>query len=373
MPPPPVIGLEVHIQLRTSTKMFCRCPNRFGAAPNTLICPVCLGYPGTLPVLNRRAVELAARLALALGADVRPRSAFARKSYFYPDLPKGYQITQHDEPLATGGTLPLADPRRSVRLRRLHLEEDAGRLLDGPDAGSVRIDFNRCGVPLVEVVTEPDLAGPEDAREALTSLHRLLLYTGVADANLEEGGLRCDANVSLPAADGTAGPRVEIKNLNSFRHLGRALAAEIERQRAVHAAGGAVTAQTRGWDDAAGGTVPLRDKEATADYRYLPEPDLPPLEVTADRLAELAAALPELPWARRDRLVAEHGLSRAAADALCARRELADYYDAVLAAAGGPPPGECARWILRDVRQHEKESGTAAQQALPPGVWRPCW
>ncbi len=337
-----VIGLEVHVQLATATKMFCRCPNRYGAPPNTLTCPVCLGYPGALPVPNRHATDLAVRLATALGATVHERSRFARKSYFYPDLPKGYQITQYEHPLATGGALPFCGAdgtRRAVDLTRLHLEEDSGKLVhrgpDGraPDAPAETLaDFNRAGVPLVELVTRPALGSPEEARELLRTLRRLLRYLEVSDASMEQGSLRCDANVSVRDGAGAPGAKVEIKNLNSFRHVARALEHEIDRQRGVRAAAGAVRTETRGFDPATGETRTLRTKEGEADYRYFPEPDLPPLEVAVARRRVIADSLPELPWDRRDRLAAEHGLPPEDADVLTASRGLADYFERAVAA-----------------------------------------
>ncbi len=363
----PVIGLEIHVQLATRTKMFCRCAYRYGAPANTRTCPVCLGYPGALPVPNRRAVDLAVTLALALGATVHERSAFDRKSYVYPDLPKGYQITQLDHPLATGGAIPLAPaatpvparadgpgdaaprPPRTIGLARLHLEEDAGKLIHDPgpphgasDEPATLIDFNRCGVPLVEIVTRPELRSPEEARELLRTLRHLLRWLGVSDGSMEEGSLRCDANLSLrprggPSSPAGLGTKVEVKNLNSFRHVAQALAYEAARQAEVLADGGQVVAETRGFDAATGTTHPLRDKEASADYRYFPEPDLPPLEVSADRRAALAAALPELPWRRRARLVAAHGLPLADAVVLTESRALADYLERALGTEPAAP------------------------------------
>jgi len=333
-----VIGLEVHVQLATATKMFCRCAYRYGAPPNSQTCPVCLGYPGALPVPNARAVDLAVLLALAVGATVHERSAFARKSYFYPDLPKGYQITQYEHPLATGGELPIGGVGspggsiRAVRLERLHLEEDAGKLIHRPD--ETLIDFNRSGVPLVEIVTRPDLRSPEEARELLQTLRRLLRYLGVSDASMEEGSLRADANVSVRRPGEELGTKVEVKNLNSFRHVARALEHEIERQGEVLATGGRVVAETRSFDAATGETRALRTKEEQADYRYFPEPDLPPLAVGAARRAALAQSMPERPWERRDRLVAEHALPPEDAAVLTDSRELADYFERALAAAG---------------------------------------
>jgi len=351
----PVIGLEIHVQLATRTKMFCRCAYCYGAPANTQVCPVCLGYPGALPVPNRRAIDLAVRLALALGATVHVRSSFVRKSYVYPDLPKGYQITQLDRPLATGGSIPLSpDPDetdasdlhsvRTIGLARLHLEEDAGKLLHATDEhgnAETLIDFNRCGVPLVELVIRPELRSPEEARDLLQTLHRLVRWLGVSDGSLEEGSLRCDANLSLrPRGAGELGTKVEIKNLNSFRHLAQALAHEAERQREVLARGERVIAETRGFDAASGATYRQRTKEESADYRYFPEPDLPPLEVSAERRAALASDLPELPWTCRDRLVAEHGLPLRDAIVLTGSRALADYLERALETAPAHPGEE---------------------------------
>jgi aspartyl-tRNA(Asn)/glutamyl-tRNA(Gln) amidotransferase subunit B len=359
-----VIGLEVHVQLLTATKMFCRCPNRFGAPPNTLVCPVCLGYPGTLPVPNRQAVDLAVRLALALGFEIRETSIFARKNYFYPDLPKGYQISQFDRPLAENGRVPLAQhDGRQVRVERLHLEEDAGKLLhEAPGGGALPgqslVDFNRCGVPLVEIVSRPDMATAAEAQDYLQTLHQLLLYTETSDGNMEEGSLRCDANVSVRRRGETKlGTKAEVKNLNSFRNVARAIEHEIERQTALIESGGRVAQETRSFDATTGTTRLLRSKEEAHDYRYFPEPDLPPLVVTAARMAEIRAGLPELPWIRRARLEAQYGLPAADARVLTLLRELADYYEAAAAALPSNPKG-IANWVqgevLRDVRERAK-------------------
>jgi aspartyl-tRNA(Asn)/glutamyl-tRNA(Gln) amidotransferase subunit B len=353
----PVIGLEVHVQLLTATKMFCRCPNRFGAEPNTLICPVCLGYPGTLPVINRHAVDLAAKLAAALGCEVRATSVFARKNYFYPDLPKGYQISQFDRPLAEHGQLPLTHHAKSVRIERLHLEEDAGKLLhEAPGGfalpGQSLVDFNRCGVPLVEIVSHPDMASAAEAQDYLQTLHQLLLYTETSDGNMEEGSLRCDANVSVRRRGETRlGTKAEIKNLNSFRNVGRAIEHEIARQIEVLANGGRVTQETRSFDADSGATRTLRSKEEAHDYRYFPEPDLPPLVLAAERLAALRAALPELPWERRARFQASYELPAADALVLCQSRDLADYYEAAVGAAAGAKanPKAIANWVMTEV------------------------
>jgi aspartyl-tRNA(Asn)/glutamyl-tRNA(Gln) amidotransferase subunit B len=368
----PVIGLEVHVHLKTRSKIFCRCENRFGAEPNSLVCPVCLGYPGTLPVLNGHAVDLAATLALALGCEVHQRSVFARKNYFYADLPKGYQISQSDRPLAERGNLPLTEHARSVRVHRLHLEEDSGKLLQewpggGPTGGVSLVDFNRCGVPLVEIVSEPEIASAAEAEDYLRSLHQVLLFTGASDGNLEEGSLRCDANVSLRRPGETRlGTKVEVKNLNSFKNVARAVDYEIARQAQVLDDGREVVQETRGFDADAGRTRPLRGKEAAHDYRYFPEPDLPLLQISSDRLAALRAALPEMPWARRERLVAELGLSAGEARDLVGDRALADYFEAVVAAA--PKLARAAANAVRnDVLRELKERRAGLGEAIAPG------
>jgi aspartyl-tRNA(Asn)/glutamyl-tRNA(Gln) amidotransferase subunit B len=365
-----VIGLEVHVQLLTETKMFCRCPNRFGAPPNTLICPVCLGYPGTLPVPNRHAVDLAAKLALALGCAVHEQSIFARKSYFYPDLPKGYQISQFDRPLAEDGLLPLTQHGRGVRIERLHLEEDAGKLLhEAPGGGAIPgqslVDYNRCGVPLVEIVSRPDLSTAAEAQDYLQTLHQLLLYTETSDGNMEEGSLRCDANVSVRRRGETRlGTKSEVKNVNSFRNVGRAIEVEIGRQTGLLESGGRVAQETRSFDAMAGVTRLLRTKEEAHDYRYFPEPDLPPLVVTGERLSALRGALPELPWQRRARFIEQYGLPPADALVLTGVRELADYYEA--AAALSANPKGIANWVMTEVLRELKERKAEVAAALPP-------
>jgi aspartyl-tRNA(Asn)/glutamyl-tRNA(Gln) amidotransferase subunit B len=366
-----VVGLEVHVQLATATKIFCRCPNAFGGEPNSRVCPVCLGYPGTLPVLNPRAVELAATLALALGCRVHRRSVFARKNYFYPDLPKGYQISQFQEPLAERGSLPLAGFDRSVTIRRLHLEEDAGKLLHETPGGGILpgeslVDFNRCGVPLVEIVTEPELRNGAEAQDFMQSMHLVLVYTGVSDANLEEGSLRCDANVSLRrSGERELGSKVEIKNLNSFRHLARAVEYEVERQSALLDAGREVESETRSFDASTGTTRTLRSKEEAHDYRYFPEPDLKPLWLDAERLAELSSELPELPWQRRERLQREHGLDAEEAEFFVAHRALAHYFEEVAARV---PAHEraAANWVRTEVQRELHLRGCGVEAAPAP-------
>ncbi len=365
-----VIGLEVHVQLRTRTKMFCRCENRFGAEPNELVCPVCLGYPGTLPVTNRHAIDLAIRLALALGCEVRRRSVFARKNYFYPDLPKGYQISQYDEPLAEGGGVPLPSGN-TVRIHRLHLEEDAGKLLHevpggGPLPGRSLVDFNRCGVPLVEIVTEPEIGSPADAQAYLQVLHQVLLYTGASDGNMEEGSLRCDANLSLrPAGETALGTKTEVKNLNSFRHVAKALEYERERQLHVLTSGGRVEQETRSFEPSTGVTRSLRSKEEAHDYRYFPEPDLPTVVLSGERIEQHASQLPELPWTKSARFRDAYGLRSEEAALLSGSVALATYYERAVAAH---PKGakSIANWVMTELLRELKERGIDVEEAIAP-------
>jgi|SRR6185369_6624095 len=367
-----VIGLEVHVQLLTQTKMFCRCPNRFGAPPNTLVCPVCLGYPGTLPVPNRHAVDLAVKLAAALGCTVREQSIFARKNYFYPDLPKGYQISQYDRPLAEDGLLPLTVQDKGVRIERLHLEEDAGKLLhEAPGGGALPgqslVDYNRCGVPLVEIVSRPDMSTATEAQDYLQTLHQVLLYTETSDGNMEEGSLRCDANVSVRRRGETRlGTKSEVKNVNSFRNVGRAIEFEIGRQIGLLESGGRVAQETRSFDAGAGVTRLMRSKEEAQDYRYFPDPDLPPLVVTAERAAALRGELPELPWQRRSRFVEQYGLPVADALVLTGARELSDYFEAAVAALPANPKG-IANWVMTEVLRELKErKAMISDVSVPP-------
>ena len=365
----PVIGLEVHVQLRTETKIFCRCENRFGAEANSLVCGVCLGYPGTLPVLNREAVDKAILLAQALDCTVHESSVFARKNYFYADLPKGYQISQYDRPIAEHGRLPLTNSEGAVRILRLHLEEDAGKLLHetpggGPLPGKSLVDFNRCGVPLVEIVTEPEISSPADAEDYLRTLHRVLLFTGASDGNMEEGSLRCDANVSVrPQGQSVLGTKAEVKNLNSFRHVAKAIEFEIDRQINVIESGGKVTQETRTFDAAAGVTRSMRSKEEAHDYRYFPEPDLPVLVLDPARIEAQRAALPELPWHRRERFHSELGLSDADALLLTSEPELSSYFEAAVAAHPENPKG-IANWVMTEVLRERKEDGLPAEEGL---------
>jgi aspartyl-tRNA(Asn)/glutamyl-tRNA(Gln) amidotransferase subunit B len=339
----PVIGLEVHVQLLTATKAFCGCANHFGSEPNTNICPVCLGLPGALPVLNARAVEFAALASLALNCEVRERSIFARKNYFYPDLPKGYQISQYDKPLAEHGWIEVptaSGETKRIGITRLHMEEDAGKSLhDGFADSATRtyLDLNRCGTPLAEIVSEPDIRTPDEAFEYLTRLKEILLYCGVSDCNMEEGSLRCDANVSVRLKGAERfGTKVEVKNVNSFRFVRAALEYEIERQIELLESGGRVMQESRLWNSDEGRTYSMRSKEQAHDYRYFPEPDLPPLIVSAEFLAETKRKLPELPEARRARMIAEYELNPQDAFTLTATREFADRFEAAAKAARNP-------------------------------------
>ncbi|MEX2182578.1 MAG: Asp-tRNA(Asn)/Glu-tRNA(Gln) amidotransferase subunit GatB [Gemmatimonadaceae bacterium] len=353
-----VVGLEVHVQLRTRSKAFCGCSATFGDAPNQNTCPVCLALPGALPVLNARAVELAARAALALGCDVHRRSVFARKNYFYPDLPKGYQISQAEQPLATGGRVPLPDGS-TVGITRIHMEEDAGKSIHDRFPGQTAIDLNRAGVPLIEIVGEPEIRSSAQAGAYLRALREILLFGEVSDVSMEEGSFRVDANVSARRRGETAfRPRTEIKNLNSFSNVEHALELEFARHVATYEADGAIAQQTMLFDALRQEVRPARSKEGSHDYRYFPEPDLPPLVLAADWLAAQRAALGELPAARRARFVGALGVSAHEAEILTAEPAIAEYFDAV-AAAGGDGKA-AANWILGEVLAARNAAGGAA-------------
>ncbi len=349
----PVIGLEIHAQLQTASKIFCGCSTAFGAAPNRHVCPVCLGFPGALPVLNRSAVDFGVKAGLALGCHINEQSIFARKNYFYPDLPKGYQISQYEQPLASRGVLEYvgAGGARRVGITRVHLEEDAGKSLHEGFPDSHRktyVDYNRSGVPLIEIVTEPDLRSAADAAEFFSRLRAILVWLGVNDGNMEEGSLRCDANVSVrPAGTTPLGTKAEVKNLNSFRFLQKALEYEIARQIAVLEEGGRVRQETRLWDSAAGVTVSMRSKEEAHDYRYFPDPDLPRVEVTPARLQAIQATMPELPDARRGRFVEVYGLPEYDAKQLTETRAWSDYFEAVVKA--GAAPKAASNWMMGEL------------------------
>jgi aspartyl-tRNA(Asn)/glutamyl-tRNA(Gln) amidotransferase subunit B len=348
-----VIGLEVHLQLLTQSKIFCTCSTRFGDPPNSNTCMVCLGLPGALPVLNRDAVTMALKAAMALRCVINPQSRFARKNYFYPDLPKGYQISQFDEPLAEHGslTIEVEGRKKEIGITRVHMEEDAGKSLhEGfPDSGErTYIDLNRSGVPLIEIVSEPDLRTPEEAHEYLTRLRTLMLYLEVSNCNMEEGSLRCDANVSVrPAGRAEFGIKAEVKNLNSFKFLQKALAYEIDRQIEVLSRGGTVSQETRLWDSREQRTFGMRSKEFAHDYRYFPEPDLLPLVITDDWKEEVRKSLPELPEARKDRFLSGYGLPPHDAEQLTASKSLAGYFEEAVQAGGNPKLA--ANWILNDL------------------------
>jgi aspartyl-tRNA(Asn)/glutamyl-tRNA(Gln) amidotransferase subunit B len=338
----PVIGLEVHIQLLTASKIFCSCSTQFGTAPNTNVCPVCLGLPGSLPVLNRKAAEYAVLAAMALNCQINEVSIFARKNYFYPDLPKGYQISQYDKPLAEHGFLEISSGagKKKIGITRVHMEEDAGKSLHEGFADSetkTAIDLNRTGVPLIEIVSDPDLSSPDEAYEYLTRLKEIILYTGVSDCNMDEGSLRCDANISVrPRGQQTLGTKTEIKNVNSFRFIRDALEFEIARHIDVLESGAAISQETRLYDPVQGRTYTMRSKEEAHDYRYFPDPDLTPLVVSDRRKAQIAALLPELPEARRQRMVSAYGITEYDAAVLTSSKSLADQFESAAKAATNP-------------------------------------
>jgi aspartyl-tRNA(Asn)/glutamyl-tRNA(Gln) amidotransferase subunit B len=337
-----VIGLEVHVQLLTATKIFCSCSTHFGDPPNTNVCPVCLGLPGALPVLNRKAVEFAVLAAMSLNCRINETSIFARKNYFYPDLPKGYQVSQYDKPLSEHGFIEIktAGGAKKIGITRLHLEEDAGKSLHEGFADSSEttgIDLNRSGMPLIEIVSEPDIASPEEAYEYLTRLKEIILYTGVSDCNMEEGSLRCDANISVrPRGQKELGTKTEVKNVNSFRFIREALEYEIERHIGIIDSGGKITQETRLYNSSEGKTYGMRSKEQAHDYRYFPEPDLLPVVVDAKWQKEIRDALPELPEARRKRIVAAYGITEQDAQVLTLTKALADQFEAAAKAARSP-------------------------------------
>ena len=353
-----VIGLEVHAQLKTRTKIFCSCSTRFGAPSNAHTCPVCLGMPGVLPVLNKKVVDYTITMALATNCRINPRSRFARKNYFYPDLPKGYQISQYELPIAEHGHLYVErdEGRIRVGITRIHMEEDAGKLMHDPDRPISRVDLNRTGVPLMEIVSEPDIRTPEQAGAYLRQLRTIVRYLDICDGNMEEGSFRCDANVSIrPKGEQSLGTRTEIKNLNSFRHVENALRYEIIRQQEVVAEGQAVIQETRLWNERHNRTTSMRGKEEAHDYRYFPDPDLLPLLIDEQWIANIKNSLPELPEAKRQRFVTELGLPAYDAQLLTSSRELADYYEQCLSLF--PHPKTVSNWVMGNLLAFLKQTG----------------
>jgi aspartyl-tRNA(Asn)/glutamyl-tRNA(Gln) amidotransferase subunit B len=366
-----VIGLEIHAELLTASKIFCGCATAFGAPPNTQVCEVCLGMPGSLPVLNQKALEFALKMALATNCRVNPESVFARKNYFYPDLPKGYQISQYELPLAEHGYVDIKvnGAARRIGITRIHMEEDAGKLIHSESRPVSLVDFNRTGVPLIEIVSEPDMRTPEEAVEYFKGLRNILLYLEVCDGNMEEGSLRCDANISLrPVGETGFGTKVELKNMNSFRFVKAALEYEIKRQRARLAAGREIVQETRLWDTAQNQTVSMRGKEEAHDYRYFPDPDLVPVRIDNGWLEALRKELPELPAARLNRFQAEYDLPEYDAEVLTSDKALADYFEA--AVKEFPRPKQVSNWIMVELLRELKkeEAGIAACRVTPTAL-----
>jgi aspartyl-tRNA(Asn)/glutamyl-tRNA(Gln) amidotransferase subunit B len=345
-----VIGLEVHAQMLTDTKIFCNCSTKFGSAPNSHACPVCLGLPGVLPVLNKKVVEFGMKMALATNCTINPSNSFARKNYFYPDLPKGYQISQFAYPLAEHGYISLETngEQKKIGITRIHMEEDAGKLMHDENNPSSYVDLNRTGVPLIEIVGEPDIRSPEEAAEYLKRLHEILVYLEICDGNMEEGSFRCDANVSIrPMGQKEFGTRTELKNMNSFRNVQRALEYEVKRQQYLVENGQKIVQETRLWDDAQGVTNSMRSKEEAHDYRYFPDPDLVPVMVDEAWIAKIRKELPELPLVKRERFVKEYQIPVYDAGVLTAERALAEYYEEVVRLCGKPK--QASNWVMGDV------------------------
>ena len=364
-----VIGLEVHAQLNTETKIFCGCSTRFGAPPNTHVCPVCLGMPGVLPVLNRKVVDFTLRMALATHCEVQRESRFARKNYFYPDLPKGYQISQYELPIARNGYLDVSvnGEVRRIGITRIHIEEDAGKLIHDPDRPISRVDLNRTGVPLMEIVSEPDIRSPEEAGAYLRQLRSIIRYLGIGDGNMEEGSFRCDANVSImPEGSTTFGTRTELKNLNSFKNVEKAIQFEETRQQDRIADGGLVAQETRLWDPDRNLTTSMRGKEEAHDYRYFPDPDLLPLSIDDDWIEAVRESLPELPEARKERFVTAFGLPPYDAEVLTAGKELADYFEACLETF--PQPKPVSNWIMGTLLGRLNAEGKSIEEAPIPAA-----
>ncbi|NOY68385.1 MAG: Asp-tRNA(Asn)/Glu-tRNA(Gln) amidotransferase subunit GatB [Deltaproteobacteria bacterium] len=364
----PVIGLEVHAHLKTDTKIFCSCSTKFGAPPNTHVCPVCLGMPGVLPVLNKKVVEYAMRMAFATNCEIAGESRFARKNYFYPDLPKGYQISQFELPIAEHGHVDISLPnstKKRIGITRIHMEEDAGKSIHDPGRPVSFVDLNRTGVPLIEIVSEPDLASPEEAGAYLRQIRMILRYLSISDGNMEEGSFRCDANISVrPAGQTELGTRAELKNINSFKFVEKALAYEIKRQISVITGGGRVIQETRLWDTAKNRTNSMRGKEEAHDYRYFPDPDLVPLVIDDAWMDAVKKSLPELPDARRARFISDFDLSEYDADLLTADRKTADYFEACIAT--GAPTKLCANWIMGELAAALNARGKSIDQSPIP-------
>lgn len=359
-----VIGLEVHAQLNTRSKLFCSCSTGFGQEPNTHVCPVCAGMPGALPVINKKAVEYAVKMALAVGCTVNSNSVFARKNYFYPDLPKGYQISQYETPLAEHGRLDIETEagEKTVRIVRIHMEDDAGKSIHAPGENMSFVDLNRTGVPLIEIVSGPDLASADDAVAYLKGMRSILRYLGICDANMEEGNFRCDANISVrPKGESTLGTRTELKNMNSFRHVHKALEFEISRQTALLEDGEDVVQQTRLFDQDKGQTRAMRGKEEAHDYRYFPDPDLVPITISEDEVSSWHKELPELPQAKAKRFIQTYGLPRDDALLLTQERDMAEYFEA--AAAEGVLAKEVSNWMLTEMLRELKEQEIKAEEA----------
>ena len=345
-----IIGLEVHAQLLTESKIFCACSTEFGSPPNTHVCPICLGMPGVLPVLNKRVVEFALKMALATHCRINRYSVFARKNYFYPDLPKGYQISQYEHPLAEDGWVEIEvnGKKKRIGLIRIHMEEDAGKLIHDPIRPISYVDFNRTGVPLIEIVSKPDIRTPEEAVAYLKKLRNILRYLGICDGNMEEGSFRCDANVSVrPFGSESFGVKTELKNMNSFKHVQRALAYEIERQITILEQGGEIVQETRLWDETKGVTRSMRGKEEAHDYRYFPDPDLVPIIIEESWIKEIEKALPELPDAKKERFIKEYGLPPYDAEVLTSAKELADYFESVVKEDVNPKMA--SNWIMSEL------------------------
>ncbi|MDZ7797903.1 MAG: Asp-tRNA(Asn)/Glu-tRNA(Gln) amidotransferase subunit GatB [Candidatus Marinimicrobia bacterium] len=351
-----VIGLEVHVQLNTRTKAFCSCKVSYGDAPNTHVCPVCLAYPGALPVLNKEMLNSAVMLGLATHCRIRPYSTFARKNYFYPDLPKGYQISQYDDPVCYGGYIDITSSgkKKRIGITRIHMEEDAGKSTHSEQ--ETLVDLNRCGTPLLEIVSEPDITSPGEAYHYLTTLKQIVRYTGISDCNMEEGSMRCDANISLkPAGQKAFGIRTELKNMNSFRNVERALKYEVQRQRELLESGGSIVQQTLLWDEQLEKTRSMRSKEESHDYRYFPEPDLTPVFVDEEHIEKIRSALPEMPEARKRRYMKTFGLSEEDALTLTAEKEIADYFEEVLKTFN--KPRIAGNWVRNEILRLLSESG----------------